>query len=319
MSLGKYWWPDSSKPEGKPYIRKDGEVYPGALDYPNHDDFAKLVNTVETLSLAYYFTNDEEYAGRCAKLIKTWFLDTETKMNPNMNYAQAIAGKNEGRGSGIIDVHGMPQIIDAIKLIQGSKQWSEKDQSEIKKWFSEFLTWLLESKNGKDEAKAKNNHGTWYDVQVSSIALFIGNNEIAKKIFNESLSKRIELQVEPDGKQPLELVRTTSLHYSMFNLDALFHLAKLAEQANVDLWHYKSKDGRCIKAAIDFLVPFLLNEKKWEYKQIKEFDINKYYSFFIKAYLIYNDNNYLSLIKKCKATDYKKQRSYLIYQTADLD
>lgn len=319
MSPAKYWWPDPSKPDGKPYIRKDGEVYPGTADYPNHDDFAKLVRTVETLALAYYFTNNEDYAAHASKLLKVWFIDAETKMNPNMNYAQSVAGKNEGRGSGIIDVHGLPVIIDAVTLLNGSNNWGDKEQTEIKKWFEDYLTWLVDSKNGKDESKAKNNHGTWYDVQVTSVALFTGKNDIAKKIVNESLKKRIALQVEPDGKQPLELVRTTSLHYSMFNLEALFQLAKLAEQTSIDLWNYKTEDGRGIKTALDFLVPYLGNEKKWEYKQIKEFDINKHYSLLVRAYLVYKDKKYIPLINACKVSDYKKQRSYLIYETAELD
>lgn len=319
MSMGKYWWPDPSKPDGRPYIRKDGEVYPGTADLPNHDDFSKLVSAVETLSLAYYFSNDERYAEHCAKLIKVWFLDKGTKMNPNMNYAQAIEGLNEGRGSGIIDVHGMPRIIDASILLQGSKHWSNENQNELKKWFGEFLTWLQESKNGKDEAKAKNNHGTWYDVLVSSIALFTGDNETAKNICSQSMSKRIKLQIEPDGSQPLELVRTTSMHYSMFNLDALFNLAKLAGSVNIDIWNYRTDDGRSIKKAIDFMAPFLLKQKKWEHKQIKEFDIKKYYSFFVKAYLVYKDKSYLPLIDACKISDYKKQRSYLLYQPSDIE
>ena len=28
MSIGSYWWPDPSKPNGLPYIRKDGERNP---------------------------------------------------------------------------------------------------------------------------------------------------------------------------------------------------------------------------------------------------------------------------------------------------
>lgn len=312
MSVGKYWWPDPSKPDGKPFIRKDGEVYPGTSDIMDNANFSKMYKAVKTLALAYYFTDNESYAEHAAKLLKVWFLDAETKMNPNMNYAQAVTGKNDGRGSGIIDIHGVPELIDAVCIIQGSKSWSDKEEKDLEQWFKDYLKWMMESKNGIDEAKTKNNHGSWYDVQAVSVALFTGNSGLASKIIKESKTKRIATQIEPDGKQPKELVRTTSMHYSMFNIEALMYLSTLGEKTGEDLWNFKTPDGRGIKTAIDFMTPFLSGEKKWEYKQIKKFELDKYYQLFRKAYLVYKDKQYLDLIKSMKSVDKKSHISNLL-------
>jgi hypothetical protein len=312
MSIGKYWWPDPSKEDGKPYIRKDGEVFPGTYDYPDPANFSVMLSNVETLALAYYFTDNEEYADKAAEFIKTWFLNKETGMNPNLKYAQAIVGKNEGRGTGIIDLHRMPELLDAVILLQGSKNWSREDQADLKKWFSDFLEWLLTSKNGRDEAKAANNHGTWYDVQVSAIAMFTGKADLAKKIISESVEKRIAVQIEPDGKQPLELVRTTSLHYSTFNLEAWFCLAAIAENVGLDVWNYKNEEGRGIKTAFDYLVPFISGKKKWEFKQIKNYEANKDIPLFIKSYSVYKDEHYKKLVEKFKGNDFAKNRVNLL-------
>src|SRR5687768_4150728 len=63
MSLSPYWWPDPSKPDGKPYLRKDGEFNPerDKYDLPRMEAMADAVGS---LALAYYFTGEEKYADK---------------------------------------------------------------------------------------------------------------------------------------------------------------------------------------------------------------------------------------------------------------
>ncbi len=179
-------------------------------------------------------------ATKATELLRVWFLNPATRMNPHLKYAQAILGLNEGRGIGIIETRGLPRLIDAIGLLSGSKAWTKADQQGVVTWFEKYLQWLLESKPGRDEAAAKNNHGTFYDVQVASLACFVGQREVATKILRASMQKRIAAQVELDGRQPLELDRTRGWGYSLMNLRGLFELAALGESAELDLWNYKN-------------------------------------------------------------------------------
>ena len=313
MSIAPYYWPNPATKDGLPYQRKDGKVNPESREEAANDTLrARLVGTtVETLALGYYFTGDEKYAEHAAKVLRTWFLDPATKMTPHFRFAQAVPGVNDGRGTGLIEARGLADAADAASLLVGSKYWSAADQQALVAWGEVYFEWLTASKNGQDEHAAKNNHGTWYDVQAVKWALVLGRMEKAKELCIAAGPGRIGVQVEPDGKQPLELVRTASFSYSCFNLLALSTLAGLSEHAGVDLWHHKTADGRSIRAALDFLVPYLgKNPKPWTLQQIHESKPDEVLPVLRAAALVYGEDRYESLLKEY--SDHRSKRLQLL-------
>ncbi|MBN9298153.1 MAG: alginate lyase family protein [Filimonas sp.] len=291
MSMAPYFWPDPTKPDGKPYIRKDGERNPEINKITDKSNMGTIERACRYLSLAYYFTGDEKYAVKGTQLLQFWFIDKATRMNPNLNYAQAVPGVNDGRGIGIIETVSLTSLTDAIVLLEGSAALTPAIDQQLRNWFEDYRNWMLTSKNGNDEHNALNNHGTWYDMQMLTFSLFLGKKDFAKEYAQKSLL-RIPVQIEKDGKQPLELERTTALGYSTFNIDAWFKVATLAQKAGVDIWNYKTTDGRGIKLALDWLWPYAVGEKKWEYKQIHEYKPDGIYFLLMTANAQYPDNGY---------------------------
>lgn len=270
-SVGPYWWPDPSKPDGLPYIRRDGEVNPEYYEYDNVG-LKNTVSAVQKLARAWYFTNDTKCAERAALLLRTWFLDPATKMNPHLQYGQAIPGRTEGRGIGIIDTAQVIYLVDAVGLLRCSEAWPESDHRKLQAWFQAYLKWLLTSSHGKAEANTKNNHAVWYDAQVASFALFVEDKATARRVLEQVGPRRIARQIEPDGRMPYELARTRSFSYTRMNLRGFLHLAKLAEHVGVDLWGYRSEDGRSIEVALDWFEPYVAGRAEWGHKQISSFD-----------------------------------------------
>ena len=246
FSYGPYWWPDPTKPDGLPFIVHDGKVNPENRKGTDKVPFDRTCDAIETLGLAYFFTGHEPYASHAALLARTWFLDPATRMNPNLEHAQAIPGRSHGRGIGIIESRVLPRAVDGLALLDASPAWTTADQQAFATWLADFHHWLLTSDHGRKEQQERNNHGTWYDVQAGYLALALGHADEAKKRFTDGLSRRLATQIEPDGSQPHELNRTKPLGYSLFNLEAFLNCAQLAENVGVDWWHYATTDGRSL-------------------------------------------------------------------------
>ena len=293
MTIAIYFWPDPKKPDGLPYIRRDGEINPETKDYKDKGNIGLMIKSVESLSLAYYFSDDEKYAEKAVAQIKAWFLDPATKMNPNLNFAQAIKGKNDGRGIGLIESREFVLVIDAIGLLQHSKHWNSKEQAGMEDWFKAYLEWFSTSKNGIEEMNAKNNHGIWYDAQKLGFALFTKNHKVAKSTI-ESVKERLESQMDDTYFFPLEMERTISLHYEAFILEPLFWIAQMGSFLNEDLWNYETPKGRSIKKGFEVLVPYLANEKDWIGQQIKPFEYDEYSSLLAKGHYKYKCSSCLT-------------------------
>ena len=313
MSLAPYFWPDPAKKDGLPYIRKDGQTNPEVKDYKDKEYMPRLCELAYTLGLAYYFSGDEKYAAHAAKLLEVWFLNADTKMNPNLNYAQAIKGVNAGRGAGLIDGRHFLKVIDAVGLLQGSKAWTANDQKGMQQWFADFLNWMQTSPAGTDELDAPNNHGTYYDVLRLSIALFTNNKEAAKAIV-QNLTKRLNNQMDHEGKFPLEMKRTIALHYNVFHLDAFFMAASMAEKTGFDFWHYTSPSGASLKKGFDYLHPYIARQKEWTEQQIKPFEFEEGFSLLLMAALQFGCSQCRNEVKIIAGSDAEKLRENLIYQ-----
>jgi len=266
VSYAPYFWPNPATPSGLPFIRKDGQRNREQVALGDENNAGVIKRAITTLGLAYNLTSKEAYAVHAQRLVRTWFLDPATRMNPNLDHGQAVPGGVLGRKEGVIEWRDLTGMLFALRQLELSPTWTDADKAGMKAWLSDYYTWLTTSKIGLAEKKATNNHGCWYDVQAIALALHLEKTQEARALAEGFKAQRIDRQLVPDGRQPGELDRADSWGYSTFNLAALFQMADYARLVGVDLWGYKSADGRSLRAALDYLLPFADGTKPWPHE-----------------------------------------------------
>ena len=267
-SIGPYWWPDpdADDPKTAPYIRRDGERNPEYYDCRHNQDLDDMSIAIHTLVTAGLYLGSKAYLDRAAELIWVWFIDDATKMNPHMEYAQAIQGICTGRGIGIIELHGLDLIVHSLGYLKEAGGYEEL-LAAFNQWLGQMLDWLLTSKNGIDESKNGNNHETFYWMRVGLYGLWLGRSDVVDMMCSSYTQRIVPLQIEPDGAMIRELGRTRSLHYSLYNLDAMATICEIARMTGRDLWSFSDGD-RSISTAIRYLIPGLKNPYSWRFQEI---------------------------------------------------
>jgi len=260
-SEGDYWWPDPKNPGG-PYIRRDGLTNPE--NFTGHREaMVRLSLMVPALAGAWKLTLQRKYAERAAAHLRAWFITPETRMNPNLEHAQAIFGVNKGRGTGIIDTIHLVEPVRAAGLLMGSGVFAPAEQKQLKSWFADYLTWLTTSKNGIEERDAKNNHGSCWTMQAAAFAQFTKNETVLAYCRDNFRSKLIPDQVAANGSLPLELARTKPYSYALFDMDILSTTAQILTTPAENLFTYELPDGRGLRKVVTYMEPYIRDKKSW--------------------------------------------------------
>lgn len=180
FSEGDYWWPDPKDPSG-PYIRRDGMSNPDNFG-AHRDALLRFSVEMPALMAACVLTHDARYSRKAIAHLRAWFLDPETRMNANLQYAQAIHGITPGRGTGVIDTLHLVEVARAVEKLTAAHDFTDADRAGVKGWFGDYLNWMTTSKNGIEERDAKNNHGTCWCCQAASFAHLTANDNVMRFI-----------------------------------------------------------------------------------------------------------------------------------------
>jgi hypothetical protein len=301
-SNGDYWWPNPNTTNGLPYISLDGKTNPNNFN-KHREVVRRLSDAVAALGAAYKITSDERYAKKSAALLKVFFLDAQTRMNPNLQYAQAVPGVSPGRSYGIIDTLHIVEIPKAIEAMEKSRAFPADDLAGLKKWFADYIAWLTTSKNGTTEGSAENNHAVAYWLQVAVFAEFAGDEKNLAEARRQFTEIFVPKQMANDGSFPQELRRTKPYGYSIFQLDNMVTLCQVLSTKENDLWNFTLPDGRNIRKAVEFMYPFLADKSKWPMKP----DVQAWDGWparqpgLLFAGLAFGEKKYLDLWKKLPA------------------
>lgn len=287
-SIGLYYHPNPETENGLPWVSSDGIVNP-ASDLGPKRELRKITQNVFILAVAGYFI-DKKYGLHAMNLLKNWFLDKNNGMNPNLENAQMVPGINLGRRAGVIDSHVWINIIIALDFLEKTVE-DKQFFSGMRNWFAKYVNWLLLSERGKDALSIGNNISSWCVAQILAFSIFSKQRPEYINICKQFFKKFISEQMDDNGCFIKEISRTRSLHYSLFNLQALTIIAELLYRHDENLYNWHDGNGHCLQKAFDFLTPFLSREKTWPYQQIKQEDFMKQFSFYF-AVLRYSKDEY---------------------------
>lgn len=263
-SEGDYWWPDAQNPDG-PYIRKDGETNPNNFDAHRHA-MVRLADIVGTLASAYVVTRDEQFAKEATKHLVAWFVTPETRMNPSLEFGQAIKGRFTGRSIGVIDTLHLVDTARAVKVLQHSSSFKPHAEP-VKAWFAEYLEWLNTHPYGLEEKVHPNNHGVSWSLQAGTFADLVGNKEIPQWIEHQFKTVYLKEMMNEQGGFKDELTRTKPYGYSLFIVDVMSGVAQLLSTLDNNLWAYQTADGKGMALAMSFIYPYIKDKSAWPFKQ----------------------------------------------------
>ena len=270
VSLSRYFWPNPKKDNGLPYIRKDGQTNPeiNGIDFDRRRS-GNMTEAVSTLSLAAYLSGNQAYADKAQSLVRAWFLDETTGMNPHLSYAQNVPGVTDGREFGILDGRIYWDVIDGMLLLQAARMIDGAFVNELRGWFGNYATWLVTSEFGKKAKTKKNNHGVYYDAQLTHILMFAGRCDLAKKII-KSGHDRTKTQIDKTGLMPEETERTQSLFYHAFNLRAFLRLAYYGRRLDMDFYETAKRGSGSVKDSVEFVASYAGRTEEWPYEEINQ-------------------------------------------------
>jgi hypothetical protein len=245
---------------------------------------------VDALSLAYFLSEDRRYAIKAAELVRAWFLQPATRMNPNAKFAQGVPGRTPGRAEGVLDTTRLTRVVEGVGLIVPSGALSAEELIALERWFQDYTTWMMTSPTGQEERDASNNHALWYDFQLAHFALFARREQVARDVIEQFATRRLEKQIEPDGKMPHELQRTRAFNYTIYALRAAAELADLAPCVNMNVW--QGPGAPRLKAALNFVAPYVGREREFPYPDLKPGPEQGSFELFARAAWAYDDMTY---------------------------
>lgn len=268
-SQSDYAWPNPKDPSG-PYIMRDGYSNPANW---TADREALIHFSIHTGSLtsAYIITHEQRYARAAIRNMLAWFVDKPTRMNPNMRYSQEVHGVAKGTNWGVIDTAHLVEVARSAQILERDGLLTGPEKASVNDWFTEYLHWLTSSRLGKLEMHAKNNHGTCWVMQVAEFASLTSNQKLLHFCRARFKTVLLPRQLAANGSFPLELARTKSYCYSLFNLDAMCTVCWILSTPKDNLWQYSTSDGRNMRKALTFAYPYIKDKIKWPYRYDVEY------------------------------------------------
>jgi hypothetical protein len=304
-SNATYYWPDEKKINGLPYIRKDS-LNPDKYILSDRKYIDQIIDDLLLLTVWYLYTKNTKYSKKIVDFIRVFFIDSATRMNPNLDYSGYIKYSDSGlaykkvrlRGN-IIDTNKffiLPDIMVILKdYFLESNFFDKKIPIQMQLWFRNMASWFMYSEYGLKQKEKNNNILSSYYLQLICYLYGSGDTELSKDILQTNIYKILSTQIDEHGNQINEITREYPIHYCNFNLDIITKLMIVSQNLGIDISNYEDKSGRgsILKAMIK--AAELINNTNI----LSEINNNQYAISWINiASNIYKENLFISLKNK---------------------
>ena len=201
----------------------------------NQEDFRSLVQNCTMLTLASYFSDDNSYADHAVSIIKEWFLDQNTKVNPSKVFTEATHR--------LLKTTYVYTLFDSLRLLRKKGRFSEDEWHGLQRWFTQVMEAMDQSARAWRLGYTSKDHiGLYYDIQYSSIAAFINNSTQMYKTIQDSIARLYE-HVAPDGTLHNEITKKSCESNQIFALAGWQTMDRMASKLGIDLWNQAIDDS----------------------------------------------------------------------------
>ncbi|WVQ83356.1 hypothetical protein IAT38_005495 [Cryptococcus sp. DSM 104549] len=247
FTLKPYYW--ETQPGGS-WERRDGTRNP-YCDLPQGQKQLELVS-VTLHNLALGIQHAPEYRDRCIKrmekVLNVFFVDPETRMIPEVWYAQCQPGDKPLKGNYAFEI-ALRYIILVDQAIRIAAPFINKNLVQtIQGWIKTQAEWMDSSDQGKAARKYEDNKALWYHAIYAS-HLSVNNPSEGSSYATNFFRDWSSAHPTPEQYFAHELERTRPRHYTLFALESLFILAELtlSQQRQVT-----PEVGRYLRVLLDF-------------------------------------------------------------------
>jgi hypothetical protein len=246
------------------YDHRPGLINPAAFT-AHRDALVALGGCVSASVAAWRATNDTKYSSHAMTHLRAWFLDPTTSMEPTLEHAGSINGDAEGNGYGIEETVALAEIIRSASFLCAYNGVATEDEAAgLRKWCTDFATWLNESKKGMIARESKDRLAICWTLQAAEAARFAKIGALQLDTSHRFRDKLIRL-MNLDGQFDTELHRPDAFLSSLFTLDCLSLTCEVISTPLERLWDYTLPDGRSMRSAVAFLYPAIDNRGAWKF------------------------------------------------------
>ncbi len=219
---------------------------------------------LSALTAAWRLTGEARFLQAALAQLRVWFVDSKTRMLPTLETAGAVRGVDDDRNNGLIGTVVLAECARVASFLCASTQMPDQDAVAVRQWFADLLQWFTESKKGSIARQTKTIEAICWTMQAAEFARFTRNDtqfRACTHLFRDGLLRQMNF----DGYFAAALREQNPYAASMFTLECMGAACESLSTPFESMWTATLPDGRGMRSAVAWALPFLRDRAKWPY------------------------------------------------------